>query len=70
MNSSVLQLLLKTMSVEVHVFAFCEVEPGWRLAKRGTEDALLVHYVLEGSGIIQVVDRRPGGGPPAPLLPP
>lgn len=64
MTSNVLQLLLKTMSVEVHVFALCEVEPGWRLAKRGTEEALLVHYVLEGSGTVQV-----GDGPPAPFAP-
>ena len=71
MTNNVLQLLLRTISVEVHVFALCEVEPGWRLAKRGAEDALLVHYVLEGSGTIQVGDRPPTSfAPNSILIPP
>ena len=68
MTSNVLQLLLRTLSVEVDVFAFCEVAPGWRLAKQGTADALLVHYVLEGTGTIQVDDRPPAYFKPNSIL--
>lgn len=56
MYEKVLQLLLRTLSVEVRTFAICEIEAGWRLAKRGAADALLVHYVLAGAGTIEVGD--------------
>ena len=64
MSINTLQLLLATMSVKVHAFAFCEIQAGWRLEKQGTTDALLVHYVLAGSGTIQA-----GGLPPTPFGP-
>ena len=62
MSIGTLQLLLATMSVQVHAFAFCEIQAGWRLEKQGATDALLVHYVLAGAGTIQA-----GGRPPAPF---
>src|ERR1700712_2080922 len=71
MSMSTLQLLLNTMSVQVHAFAFCEIQDGWRLAKQGATDALIVHYVLAGAGTIQVGDHPPiSFGPNSIVIPP
>ena len=71
MSMSTLQLLLSTMSVQVHAFAFCEIQNGWRLAKQGATDALIVHYVLAGAGTIQVGDHPPTSfGPNSIVIPP
>lgn len=71
MTENILQLLLSTLSVEVHAFAICEIEAGWRLSKRGAEDALLVHYVLAGEGTIEVDDGTPVPfGPNSIVIPP
>ncbi|SFU70492.1 AraC-type DNA-binding protein [Methylobacterium sp. 174MFSha1.1] len=59
MTCTVLASLLPTLSVQVHAFAFCEIQTGWRLAKSALADALLVHYVLAGSGSIVVADQPP-----------
>lgn len=64
MSRDILQSLLATLSVQVHAFAFCEIQAGWQLEKQGVADALLVHYVLAGSGTIQV-----DGHPPVPFGP-
>ncbi|MET7244378.1 AraC family transcriptional regulator [Methylobacterium sp. EM32] len=59
MTCTVLASLLPTLSVQVHAFAFCEIQTGWRLAKSALADALLVHYVLAGSGSVVVADQPP-----------
>ena len=71
MSTNVLQLFLATMSVQVHAFAFCEIQTGWRLEKQGSADALLVHYVLEGEGTIQAGDHPIASfGPNSIVIPP
>ncbi|WP_237481432.1 AraC family transcriptional regulator [Lichenibacterium dinghuense] len=71
MATSTLQMILATMSVRVHAFAFCEIQDGWRLEKRGAPDTLIVHYVLAGSGTVQAGDRRPVEfGPHSIVIPP
>ncbi len=71
MSTSTLQLILATMSVQVHSFAYCEIQAGWRLEKQGASDALLVHYVLEGAGTIQVGDHPAVPfGPNSIVIPP
>ncbi|WP_237477112.1 helix-turn-helix domain-containing protein [Lichenibacterium dinghuense] len=71
MSMSTLQAILATMSVQVHAFAFCEIQNGWRLEKRGVPDALIVHYILAGSGTIQAGDRPPVAfGPHSIVIPP
>ena len=71
MSTSTLQLILATMSVQVHAFAYCEIQAGWRLKKEGVADALLVHYVLDGAGTIQVGDSPSAPfGPNSIVIPP
>ena len=71
MPMNTLQLLLNTMSVQVHAFAFCEIQAGFRLAKQGATDALIVHYVLAGAGTIKVGDHPPiSFGPNSIVIPP
>ena len=63
--------LLSTLTVRVHAFAFCEIQSGWRLRKQGIADALLVHYVLSGTGTIVVGDQEPVAfGPNSMVIPP
>ena len=70
-SMSTLQTILATMSVQVHAFAFCEIEDGWRLEKWGIPDALIVHYVLAGSGTVQAGSRPPVAfGPHSIVIPP
>lgn len=71
MSDHVLVKLLSTLTVRVHAFAFCEIQSGWRLRKQGIADALLVHYVLSGTGTIVVGDQEPVAfGPNSMVIPP
>ncbi|WP_419539145.1 AraC family transcriptional regulator [Methylobacterium radiotolerans] len=57
--------------MQVHAFAFCEIQAGWQLAKNGMPDAILVHYVLAGSGMIVVEGQEPlRFGPNCIIIPP
>jgi hypothetical protein len=63
--------LISTLSVQVHAFAFCAIQTGWQLAKNGMPDAILVHYVLAGSGTITVDGQEPlRFGPNRIIIPP
>jgi hypothetical protein len=71
MSCRVLSRLFTTLSVQVHAFAFCEIQTGWELAKNGMVDAILVHYVLAGSGMIAVKGQEPQSfGPNCMVIPP
>lgn len=71
MSRDVLSRLFPTLSVQVHAFAFCEIQSGWQLAKNGMPDAILVHYVLAGSGTIAVDGHSPRRfGPNCMVIPP
>lgn len=58
-----LDRLLTTLDVRVHAFAVCEVAPGRRLVFQPM-DAVIVHYVLAGTGTL-----RTGGGGEVPFAP-
>jgi AraC-like DNA-binding protein len=51
--TEILDKLLTTLSVRLHAFALCEIEAGYRLGF-DPMDAVTVHYVLSGSGILQI----------------
>ena len=71
MSKTILANLLSTLAVEVHAFALCEIQSGWRLHKQGLDDALLIHYVLAGTGTIVVGDQSPiSFGPNCMVIPP
>lgn len=71
MTNDILASLTSTLDVQVHAFAFCEIQSGWRLAKQGAADALFIHYVLTGSGTINVGDQPPVAfGPNCMIIPP
>lgn len=53
--TDVLDRLLTTLDVNLHAFAVCEVRPGWRLVF-DPMDAVVIHYVLAGSGALQTRD--------------
>lgn len=53
MSADVLDKLLTTLSVRLHAFAFCEIQEGYRLAF-DPMDAVTIHYVLAGSGVLQI----------------
>lgn len=59
MATETLDRLLTTLAVQLHAFAVCEIEAGWRLVIDGM-DAIVVHYVLAGSGTV-----RTAAGPEA-----
>jgi AraC-like DNA-binding protein len=48
-----LDRLLERLSVDVDPFAVCSVSSGWRLKLPGPPDVML-HFVLEGNGFLQV----------------
>ena len=50
--TQLLDRLLATLDVRLHAFAVCEVRPGWRLVF-DPMDAVIVHYVLVGTGALQ-----------------
>jgi hypothetical protein len=53
MSSEVLDKLLTTLSVRLHAFAVCEIQEGYRLGF-DPHDAVTIHYVLSGRGVLQV----------------
>ena len=59
----VLDRLLTTLAVRLHAFSVCEIGQGRRLAFPSFE-AITVHYVLKGSGVLRV-----GGGAWLPFGP-
>jgi AraC-like DNA-binding protein len=63
MTAEVLDQLLTTLAVRLHAFSVCEIQQGWRL-RVGPSEAIIVHYVLAGSGAV-----RSGGGPWIPFSP-
>ncbi|SEG66511.1 MULTISPECIES: AraC family transcriptional regulator [unclassified Methylobacterium] len=71
MSGDILSSLFSTLSVQVQAFAYCEIQAGWQLAKNGMTDAILVHYVLAGSGTIAVEGQEPlCFGPNHMVIPP
>lgn len=56
-SSGVLERLLATLQVSVHSLAICEVAAGDELALAGTDEPL-IHYVLKGSGVVQLDGDR------------
>lgn len=71
MLDNILSSLFSTLSVQVHAFAYCEIQTGWTLDKNGIADAILVHYVLAGSGRISVEGQKPQRfGPNCMVIPP
>lgn len=53
MSADVLEKLLTTLSVRLHAFAVCEIQEGYRLGF-DPMDAVTIHYVLAGSGVLQI----------------
>lgn len=53
MPADVLDRLLITLAVRLHAFAVCEIQRGWRLLF-GPMDAITIHYVLKGSGTVEM----------------
>ncbi len=54
--TAILDKLLATLDVQLHAFAVCEIRPGWRLVFDGM-DAVIIHYVLAGTGALQTEGR-------------
>ena len=61
MTTDALDRLLTTLAVQLHAFAVCEVEEGWRLVI-DPMDAIVIHYILAGEGTV-----RTEGGAEAPF---
>jgi AraC-like DNA-binding protein len=61
--TNVLDRLLATLDTRLHAFAVCEVQRGFRLVFDPME-AVVIHYVLAGTGLLEV-----GSGPPVPFTP-
>lgn len=58
MSLNTLDRLLATLDVQLHAFAVCDVARGVRL-KFEAMDVVVIHYVLEGSGLIEVSGAAP-----------
>ena len=56
-----LDQLLTTIDVDPHAFSVCRIQTGWRMTFPAF-DAVTVHFVLRGSGHLQV-----GASPPIPF---
>ena len=67
MSRDVLEQLLTTLDVRVHAFALCEVERGRRLQFDAAE-AVIVHFVLGGSGWLKVKGAAPVAFEPKSVL--
>ncbi len=63
MAIEILDRLLTTLSVRLHAFALCEIQEGYRLGF-DPMDAVTIHYVLSGSGVLQL-----GNGSAVPFAP-
>lgn len=50
-----LELVIRTLDVELQAFAVCEVGRGWRL-KAAPMDSIVVHFVLQGEGLFDTPD--------------
>ena len=50
---NILDRILISLAVRLHAFAYCEVQTGWTLAF-DPMDAITVHYVLRGSGVLKI----------------
>ena len=50
--TQLLERLLATLDVRLHAFAVCEIRTGWRLVFDAM-DAVIIHYVLAGTGALQ-----------------
>jgi len=61
--TNVLDRLLATLDTRLHAFAVCEVQRGFRLVFDAME-AVVIHYVLAGTGFLRV-----GDGPSVPFGP-
>ncbi|RYG29602.1 AraC family transcriptional regulator [bacterium] len=55
MQTDLLDRLLVTLAVRVRSFSVCRIQQGWRL-DFSPFDAITIHYVLRGSGSLQVGD--------------
>jgi AraC-like DNA-binding protein len=67
MAKDVLEELLTTLDVRVHAFAMCEVQDGHRLVFEPAE-AVIVHYVLAGVGVLYVDGAAPAAFGPGHIL--
>jgi AraC-like DNA-binding protein len=63
MPHGALDQLLTTLEVRLHAFALCEIRRGFRLVF-GAMDAVVIHYVIAGDGVIEA-----GGGQGIPFGP-
>lgn len=55
MQTDLLDRLLVTLAVRIRSFSVCQIQRGWRLDFKPF-DAITIHYVLRGSGSLQVGD--------------
>ena len=70
MSADTLDKLLTTLDVRVHAVALCDVRGGGRLLFEPM-GMVTVHYVLQGSGVIQVGDEKPAAfGPKSVVIVP
>lgn len=58
MTTHVLDELLATLDVRLHAFALCDIQRGHRLQFEAM-DAVVVHYVLAGRGVVHQQDAAP-----------
>lgn len=58
MNAELIEKLLCLLDVRLHAIALCKVDPGARL-RLPQMDSVLVHYVLQGEGILHSKDAQP-----------
>lgn len=58
MAANVLDKLLETLDVRLHAFAICHIEHGYRLVF-DPMDAVVIHYVLAGAGVLKVGNAAP-----------
>lgn len=67
MQPNILDDLLTTLDVRVHAFALCEIEHGYSLSFDAMQ-AVVVHYVLAGSGVLHQVGDAPVGFGPGSMM--
>lgn len=60
MNTELIERLLCLLDVRLHAIALCNVDPGSRL-RLPQMDSMLVHYVLQGEGVLSSDESRPIG---------
>ena len=67
MNLNILAECLTTLDVRVHAFALCEIQRGFRL-KFDAMDAVVVHYVLRGDGVLHQQGYEPVAFGPGTMM--